>query len=155
MNFALSQPMNLATNCLLVLIVLLQSDPAASQNMVLDDFEDLSQWSAIASEGARIEIAQDTGHTGMGMRVDFDLEAGGGYAIVHRDLPLDLPESYVFSFYLRAEAPMNNVEFKLLDASGNVWWRQRRDYSFPTEWRQILIKKRHIGFAWGPAGGGV
>ncbi len=141
-------------NGLLVLLALIPSSLAFAQNVVLDDFEDLSKWSAIASEGARIEIAQDTGHAGMGMRVDFDFEAGGGYAVVRRDLPLELPQNYVFSLYLQAEAPMNNVEFKLIDASGNVWWRQRRDYSFPTQWRQILIKKRHLAFAWGPAGGG-
>ena len=42
-------------------------------------------------------------------------------------------------------------EVKLADASGdNVWWFERRDFEFPSEWRRIEIKKRQIAFAWGP-----
>ncbi|HSN89510.1 MAG TPA: discoidin domain-containing protein, partial [Thermoanaerobaculia bacterium] len=52
-------------------------------------------------------------------------------------------------------APVNNLEFKLVDPSGdNVWWVNRRNFEFPREWTQIRLKKRHIQFAWGPAGGG-
>ena len=50
---------------------------------------------------------------------------------------------------------MNNLEFKLIDPSGqNVWWVNRRNFEFPREWRTIRIKKRQLEFAWGPAGGG-
>ena len=50
-----------------------------------------------------------------------------------------------------AKAPINNFEVKLADASGeNVWWFERRDFEFPSEWRRIKIKKRQIAFAWGP-----
>ncbi len=147
--------MNTLIKFLLVLLTLLQSSMAFAQELVLDNFENLSGWSAIASEGARIEIAQDVGHTGMGMRIDFDFQAGGGHVLVHKDLPLKLPENYAFSFYLRAEAPTNHAEFKLIDPSGqNVWWHQKRHLSFPQEWRQVTVKKRHFTFAWGPAGGG-
>ena len=52
---------------------------------------------------------------------------------------------------MRANAPVNNFEVKLADASGdNVWWFERRDFEFPSEWRRIKIKKRQIAFAWGP-----
>jgi hypothetical protein len=147
--------MNTLIKFLLVLLTLLQSSMAFAQELVLDNFENLSGWSAIASEGARIEIAQDVGHTGMGMRIDFDFQAGGGHVLVHKDLPLKLPENYAFSFYLRAEAPTNHAEFKLIDPSGqNVWWHQKRHFSFPQAWRQVTVKKRHFTFVWGPAGGG-
>ena len=48
------------------LLQYLESDPS-------EDFEDLSGWTATASEGVTVAIVQDTGHTGMGMRIDFDL----------------------------------------------------------------------------------
>ena len=74
-----------------------------------------------------------------------------GYAFVRRKLPLDLPANYEISFDLRGDAPVNNFEVKLADASGdNVWWFDRRDFEFPSEWRRIRIKKRQIAFAWGP-----
>jgi hypothetical protein len=141
---------------LLVLLTLLHSSVTSAENLILDDFEDPIAWHAIASEGARIQITEDRGHSGKGMRVDFDFTAGSGYVIIHKDLPpLDLPDNYAFSFYLRAEAPVNHTEFKLIDASGqNVWWRQRRHFSFPTEWKPFTVKKQHLRFASGPAGGG-
>ncbi len=123
----------------------------AAETRVLDDFETLSGWRAVSSQGARIEIAHDTGHSGMGLRLDFDFEAGGGYVIIHKDFPISLPENFVFSLQMRAEARSNNLEFKLIDTSGkNVWWRQLRDYVFPTAWTPLVVKKRHLEFAWGP-----
>ena len=81
----------------------------------------------------------------------FRLHGVAGYASARRALPLDLPPNYEFSFYIRGDAPVNNLEFKLIDASGeNVWWVNRRDFAFPPEWQQVKIKKRHIEFAWGP-----
>ena len=51
----------------------------------------------------------------------------------------------------RPDAPVNTLQFKLVDASGeNVWWLNRPDFTFPHEWQQIKIKKRQIEFAWGP-----
>src|SRR6266481_2471458 len=88
----------------------------------------------------------------MGMRVGFDLGAGGGYVIVHKQLSLPLPENYAFTFYLRGEGRRNNFEFKLLDPTGkNVWWRNQRDFSFPTDWQRVTIRKSRLGLAWGPS----
>ncbi|RPH89875.1 MAG: hypothetical protein EHM72_19800, partial [Calditrichaeota bacterium] len=70
---------------------------------------------------------------------------------VTRSLPMTLPENYGLAFYLQGMAPINNLEFKLVDAGGdNVWWYNQRNFEFPVEWSKIGIKKRHISFAWGP-----
>ncbi|NIP80685.1 MAG: coagulation factor 5/8 type domain-containing protein, partial [Gemmatimonadetes bacterium] len=64
-------------------------------------------------------------------------------------------ENYVITFALRADAPRNTLEFKLVDPSGeNVWWARRVDFDFPAAWDTLSIRKRHVAFAWGPAGGG-
>ncbi len=45
-----------------------------------------------------------------------------------RALPLDLPANYEITFYLRGDAPVNDFQVKLVDASGdNVWWFNRRE----------------------------
>ena len=63
-----------------------------------------------------------------------------------------MPDNYQFTFWLKAESPPNNLEFKLLDGPGqSVWWKIERNYTFPTEWTKIKIKKRHITYAWGPS----
>src|SRR5690606_11918381 len=127
--------------------------PAAWQ--VLDDFETPGRWTAHPSDGVELRITADTGRTGRAMRLDFDFRGGSGYAIARRELPLELPENYEFVFWLRADAPVNDLEFKLVDPTGeNVWWVNRRRYEYPREWTRIVVKKRHIEFAWGPAGGG-
>ncbi|HVM95689.1 MAG TPA: discoidin domain-containing protein, partial [Candidatus Acidoferrales bacterium] len=60
-----------------------------------------------------------------------------------------------FKFWMRAFAPNNNLEFKLVDRSGqNIWWYNQRGFQFPTDWRHVFIKDPRIRYAWGPLGGG-
>ena len=118
---------------------------------LLDGFEDISVWPAMASESVSASSHSVAGVTGKAIRLDFDFNGASGYATIRRKLPLVLPENYEISFYVRADAPVNNLEFKLVDDSGdNVWWVNRANFEFPREWQQIRIKKRHIAFAWGP-----
>ncbi|MFI5398286.1 MAG: discoidin domain-containing protein [Candidatus Binatia bacterium] len=138
----------------MALVVLVGAGSASAQQMVLDDFKDLSGWSAIASEDSKVWMVQEPGRTGNAMRIGFDLNAGGGYVIVRKAFSLPLPANYAFTFYLRGDAPQNNFEFKIVDPSGkNVWWRKQRDFNFPTEWQPVTIRKSRLAFAWGPSGG--
>ena len=118
---------------------------------VLDDFSTVSGWTAIPSDGTRLSIAADSG----AMRLDFDFRGGGGYVIARKEIPISYPSNYEITFRVRAEAPNNNLEIKLVDRSGdNVWWVNKRDFAFPRRWTTVILKKRHISFAWGPLGGG-
>jgi hypothetical protein len=118
---------------------------------LLDDFADLSSWHAGASDGVRASIHAADGIDGRALQLDFDLAGTAGYAVADRALPLDLPANYEISFYVRADAPVNNFQFKLTDAAGdNVWWFNRPNFAFPHEWREVRIRKRQIEFAWGP-----
>ena len=123
---------------------------ANERGRLLDGFEDLSAWSADASDGVKASAEPDDGIDGHALRLNFDFGNVAGYAFARRKLPLDLPKNYELSFYLRADAPVNNFQVKLADASGdNVWWFERPDFEFPSAWRLIKIKKRQITFAWG------
>ena len=122
---------------------------------ILDAFDAITQWTAHPSDGVALAIEAGEGRRGPALRLDFDFHGGGGYAIARRALNLKLPENYEFTFWIRGDAPVNNLEFKLIDPSGeNVWWLNQRAFEFPSDWRRVTIKKRHIEFAWGPAGGG-
>jgi hypothetical protein len=122
------------------------------KTVVLDDFEDLGGWSVATSPGARLEIAQDTGHVGRSMRLDFEFQDGAGYAIVRKAFALRLPDNFAFRFHARGEGLTGNAEFKLVDPSQSVWWLKRHDYTFPREWEQLTVKKRHLSLAWGSGG---
>ncbi|HVT03184.1 MAG TPA: discoidin domain-containing protein [Thermoanaerobaculia bacterium] len=130
------------------------AEPLQHDNL-LDDFESVATWTSHPSDGVELNIGSAEGLHGRAMRLDFDFHAHAGYAIARRNVDLDLPPNYEFTFSMRADAPVNNLEFKLIDQSGeNVWWLNRRDFIFPKEWKEIAIKKRQISFAWGPLGGG-
>lgn len=121
---------------------------------LLDDFERITVWSAHPADGVSLTLRTGTGRVGRALRMDFGF-TGGGYAIARRALPLTLPGNYSLSFWIRGVAPPNTLEFKLVDLSGdNVWWYTERDRRFDGQWRKITIRKRQIGFAWGPLGGG-
>lgn len=127
----------------------------AAQERVIDDFESTAAWSTLASDGVTVSIRGDSGHVGRGMRVDFDFHGGAGYAVVRRPLAVELPDNYQFVYELRGAAPRNNVEFKLADSTGeNVWWLNRRGVDLRRPWSRMVVRKREISFAWGPAGGG-
>jgi hypothetical protein len=118
---------------------------------LLDGFEDRALWQADASDGVRASLHAVDGLGGQALCLDFDFAGVAGYAIVRRALPIDFPPNYEFSLYVRGDVPVNNLEFKLIDASGdNVWWVNRRDFAFPRQWQQVKIKQRQIEFAWGP-----
>ena len=122
---------------------------------VLDNFETLAGWKIIASDGVTAKLENVAGHSGRALALDFAFTAGSGYAIAQKRLPLELPENYKFTFYLRGETPINNFEFKLLDSLENVYWIKQLNIEYPREWEKRTIKKRHITFAWGPSGPGV
>ncbi|MDD2763533.1 MAG: discoidin domain-containing protein [Opitutaceae bacterium] len=123
------------------------------QSRLLDDFETLSGWQAVHSEGARLGLASAEGKNGRALVMEFDLSGAYGHASAHKDISLDLPENYQFTFDLRAEAPVNNFEFKIIDAQGNTWWIKKLDVTYPTQWTTQRIRRRQLTFAWGPAVG--
>ena len=125
------------------------------QGKVLDTFEDLSGWAAITSGQAQLAISQDQGPHGKALRLDFDFHGGGGFVVARKIFPLELPETYSFSFQIRGAAPSNIFEFKLIDKSDQNVWRYRVEaFDFPEEWLSVKIRNSQIEFAWGPLGGG-
>jgi hypothetical protein len=139
--------------CAALLLPALLALPAAAA--VLDGFETVSPWYAAPADGVALALSSAPGLQGNALRLDFDFQGRGGYAVARREVDLDLPENWEITFRVRGEALPNNLEFKLVDATGqNVWWSVRRDFQVSRDWQKIRIRKRQLQFAWGPAGGG-
>jgi len=128
---------------------LAQGVPCTAQ--LLDDFEDLSGWTPIVSEGADLKIVSREGKMGRAMGMDFDLSGVYGYVSAQKRFDITVPPDYQFTFDMRAEAPVNNFEFKLIDEEENVFWIKKLNITYPREWTKQRIKKRHLSFAWGPS----
>jgi hypothetical protein len=124
-------------------------------NQLLDDFTDLSGWTAITSGEARLDITPAESPAGKAMALDFDFRGGGGFVVARKAFPLELPEAYSFGFAIRGQGPANIFEFKLVDASGQNVWRYRvEEFLLPRDFEPVRIRSRRIEFAWGPLGGG-
>jgi len=120
---------------------------AATPARTLDDFKDISGWTAVASDQITAKLRKDDN----ALCLDFDFHGVSGYAGVRRALPIDYPDNYEFAFRIRGNAQDNALQFKVADEKNeNVWWVNKPEFSFPREWQDIKYKKRQIGFAWGP-----
>lgn len=127
--------------------------PAFAQNAnnMLDDFENTTPWAVFTSDDIIASTKQVDGKNGKAVALDYDFNNRAGYAVLHRQLPLEFPEDYEFSFYIRGEGLKNNLEIKFVDQSGdNVWWYQLKDFTPSNDWQFVRFKKRHISLAWGP-----
>ncbi len=122
---------------------------------LLDAFSNLAIWSPITSGQAQLTLTPDINAAAPAMQLDFDFAGGGGFVVARRELSLQLPDSYAFLLDIRADAPANAFEFKLIDPSGaNVWRYRDEHFNFLTDWQTLRIPNRAIEFGWGPAGGG-
>ncbi len=124
---------------------------AAEPVRVLDGFDDPSTWRVVTSNQVSGALRSVAGVEGKGLCLDYDFNGVSGHAGIQRDLVLEYPANYQFAFQLRGDSPRNDLQFKLIDASGdNVWWVNRPKYDFPTAWTPVRYKMRHIDKAWGP-----
>ena len=124
---------------------------AQDESRILDNFADPSAWRVVTSNQVSGALRQVQGADGKALCLDYDFNGVSGYAGLQRDLALDYPENYRFDFKLRGDSPRNDLQFKLVDASGdNVWWVNKPRYDYPAAWTAVYYKKRHIDKAWGP-----
>lgn len=136
---------------LLPLLALAAEQAPQLEVRYLDEMENASDWKALASDGVDASVHNAKGVDGNALVLEFNLNNTAGYAAATRKLPVDLPEDYEISFWMRGEAGRNNFEVKFVDASGdNVWWFRRANFQVSGDWQQIRIKRRQIEFAWGP-----
>ncbi|MCY7354230.1 MAG: discoidin domain-containing protein [Lysobacter sp.] len=137
---------------LLFLIVSISSPVFATPGaLVIDKFDDISSWKVITSDQVTGKVRQAEGAEGKALCLDYDFNGVSGYVGVQRDEKIIYPADYAFEFKLRGKPPGNDLQFKLMDKSGdNVWWVNKPKYPFPDGWTPVRYKKRHIGKAWGP-----
>jgi hypothetical protein len=133
------------------ILLVLATTVISAQIRTLDEFEGKDGWTLNISDGVTLDLSNEKGLTGNAIRLDYDFIKGTGYGGIQKLFPINLPDNYEFTFYIKAESPSNNFEIKFIDSTGNnVWWVNNRSYNFPGEWKKVRIKKRHINFAWGP-----
>ena len=108
-------------------------------------------WAPLPATGVQMTLTRVAGRTADAIKIDFDFQGHGGYAIARRDGAIELPDNFELSFWMKAVAPRNTLEVKFIKGD-DVWWSVRRELDFPKDWRRFSFKKRNFEFAWGPGG---
>lgn len=122
---------------------------SALRSEVLDDFRDATPWQASASDQVRAALRRDGDGS---LCLDYDFAGVSGYAVMRRALPMDWPAHFDLRARLKGRGAVNDLQFKLVDASGdNVWWVNRPATRMPVMLTETLFRQRHFSFAWGPA----
>jgi len=143
--------MKLLVSMMLGGVSLLASAQEPGKPRALDDFSDPASWRVVTSNQVSASLRKLPAGEGGGLCLDYDYNGVSGYAAIRREVAIDYPDNYRFDFRLRGDSPRNDLQFKLLDASGdNVWWVNRPRYEFPKDWTPVRYLKRHIDKAWGP-----
>jgi len=118
----------------------------------LDHFDSVGGWSADASDDVQASLQSVPGKQGQAVQLDFDFNGRSGHAGLRRKLAVDWPEDFELSLYVRGQAPLEDLQLKLLDQSGdNVWWFRQPALEVNGDWTRLRFKRRQLEFAWGPA----
>ncbi|HZX92525.1 MAG TPA: discoidin domain-containing protein, partial [Rudaea sp.] len=83
---------------------------AQAVSRTLDNFDNLTPWTAQHTDDVSATLQSVDGKVGkaLGLQFDFTDKQGNpinGYATARRELPLQLPDNYELSFWIRGEAP--------------------------------------------------
>ena len=133
-----------------VALLLTCASGAARATGAADEFREAGAWKASASD--QVRAAARPAGPGGGLCLDYDFAGVAGYAVLRRERAIEYPENYAFELRLRGTGPANDLQFKLVDASGeNVWWHVRPGHAFVPGGERLRIRKRQLSFAWGPA----
>ncbi len=124
----------------------------APRARVLDDFSHPDVWHALGTDDISASLRAVDGKSGKALCLDFNFNGVSGGATLRRTLPITFPANYALSFDVRGAMPPNDLQLKLIDASGdNVWWYRRENFQPGADWQMITANRRDIESAWGPA----
>jgi hypothetical protein len=119
---------------------------------MLESFDALAPFRVDASDDVQASVRSVAGKTSQALQLDFDFHGHAGHAAVRRALEIDWPENFELSLQVRGDAPANDLQLKLIDASGeNVWWFRHPELEPSHDWTRLRFRRRQLEFAWGPA----
>jgi hypothetical protein len=79
-------------------------------------------WLPTVSGNAELTLTMKSGPR-PALQLDFDFKGGGGFVVARHVLSRSMPKEYAVNFFLRGRGPVNNLELKLVDDTGQNVWR--------------------------------
>ena len=123
------------------------ASPPSAGRVVLE-LRDPGGWQADASEQVGAALRRDDDGS---VCLDYDFHSVSGYAVLRHALPVAWPAAFALRLRLKGSGAVNDLQVKLVDASGaNVWWVNRPRFPPPPSLSEVTFPSRRFGFAWGP-----
>ena len=133
----------------ILVLALACSGRAAAGERTLGDLRDAGAWQVVASEQVGAALRRDPDGS---LCLEYDFHSVSGYAVMRQALPVQWPRAFALHVRMKGRGAVNDFQLKLVDASGdNVWWVNRPNHPLPRSLTDVTFKRRHFGFAWGPA----
>ena len=132
----------------LVLAALAGGAQAAPGGRVIADLRGGDGWQVTASEQVEAALRREADGS---VCLEYDFHSVSGYAVLRHALPVQWPAAFALEVRLKGVGAGNDLQVKLVDASGdNVWWVNRPGFPLPGSLADVTFKSRHFRFAWGP-----
>ena len=132
----------------LVLAALAGGAQAAPGGRVVAELRDGDGWQVAASEQVEAALRREADGS---VCLEYDFHSVSGYAVLRHALPVQWPAAFALQLRMRGLGSGNDLQVKLVDASGdNVWWVNRPSFPLPRSLADVTFKNRHFRFAWGP-----
>jgi hypothetical protein len=131
-----------------LLLAALAGSAQAAPGRVVVDARDPGGWQAEGSEQVDAALRPDPDG---GVCLEYDFHSVSGYAVLRRTLPVQWPAAFALRLRLKGRGAANDLQVKLVDASGDdVWWVNRPSFPLPETFTDVTFRNRHFSFAWGP-----
>ena len=96
----------------------------------------MSEWQPTVSGNAELVLSTIFAGRVPALQMDFDFKGDGGFVVARRVMNRAMPTEYAVHFRLRGRGAVNNLELKLVDATGqNVWRWVKKDLRLPARWK--------------------
>src|SRR5687768_5532665 len=86
------------------------TQPQETEQRVLDEMDDVTPWQTVVSDGANASIHDARGVENGALVLEYDFAKTAGYLAATRALPVELPEDFEISFWVRGEGGRNTLE---------------------------------------------
>ena len=113
-----------------LLLMALAGSARAAPGRVVAELRDPGGWQAGASDQVDAALRRDPDG---GVCLEYDFHSVSGYAVLRHTLPVQWPAAFALRLRVKGRGPENDLQVKLVDASGdNVWWVNRPSFPLPS-----------------------
>ncbi|MDD5737316.1 MAG: hypothetical protein PHH20_03390 [Candidatus Omnitrophica bacterium] len=111
-------------------------------------WDDLSQWKTDMDGKSAIELASVPAGSGEGIRAVYELRGDYGWVLIRRKMAEKIPEDVPLTFLIKSDAS-SDMEIKLVDADGSVFFRKFPLRGKYADWTQVVVYRNNLEYGWG------